>query len=104
MAGIPLDCFLPQPTPDLTYSLNAWGVQTEEQIYTELAEKFTAFLMGNHSRLGSECKWLAAVEQELLHKIFDTLAAMTGCVHASPCPISAVEERIRHWQLKYYTS
>jgi len=104
MAGIPLSYFLPPPKSDLTYSLNAWGVRTETQIYTELREKFAAFAMSNHSRLGSECTWLSTVEPEVLRRIFDTLAAMTGYVRTSPCPISAIEERIRHWQLKYYTS
>ena len=102
MAGICLSNFRPQQQPKYTYMLNKWDVQTETQTNTELEEKFTAFTMGSHTRLG--CKWLAMFPPELFRKVFATLIDATDWWCASPCPISAIEHRIFHWQCKYYTS
>lgn len=102
MAGICLSNFLPQSNIDLPYCLNKWNVQTEAQINTELPEKFLAFTMGSHPRIG--CKWLSEFPPELYHKIFTPLIDTTDLWCGSPCKIADIEDRIYHWQHKYYTS
>ena len=104
MDGIPLTGFLPLPHFDLQKSLNKWGVRTEKQLYTEQAQNFTAFAMSSHSRLGKDCTWLTQFPPELHRKIFATLTQITGCACASPCPISAIEDRIDQWRLVFYAS
>ena len=104
MAGICLSNFRPQQQPKYTYMLKKWNVQTETQILTQLQENFGAFTMSSHKRLGHKCKWVSAFPSELYRKVFTTLIDATDWWCASPCTISAIEDRIYHWQRKYYTN
>jgi hypothetical protein len=94
---------------NLEHALNVLSVQTEQQIYEqkydELYTKISmAFAMCTHSRLGSESKWLAELSGDLCRKICAAASEMVcelACACASPCPISAIENRIEEWQLLF---
>ena len=87
--------------------LNKFGVRTErqeyqaqyDQIHTRIA---TAFAMGSHARLGGTCSLLTELHSEICQLICayaskDLCDLQWASICASPCPISAIEDRMLAW-------
>ena len=97
-------------TDDITVlesRFNDFSVKTERQEYQEQYDKIhtdvsTAFAMGTHARLGSECSGLAELKTELCMLICafaskDLCDLKWASICASPCPISTMEHRMLTW-------